>query len=602
MNSAVENAFPTTTTGSFQNHSSSAAATGSVRPRKRGIAALLKDATNCPDTSHRNAGLQAKAAMTTATIRRARHTQGMQPKQRKTVTRPAACKSQQPPTLCRGNQCTITECIEYLMSYIQRNASYEIQKASAISIMGTAITAWGCSIEEAVTRAAACTGFASETIRKWASSFFSTCDVADDINDDFVEELLSSNRGYHDTSSLVHSEAFQLSARCFVQAHACRKGEPNMTSRMFADSVESEHNVRVHDETARRWLGELGFSQVHHQKGVYFDGHDRDDVVQYRNIFLATMDELDKKSLTVDNTTLQLDEGEKPLIRVVHDESTYYANADQTFFWGDEHTNVLKQKSLGAAIMVSDFIDEVGGFVRDGEDQARVLLETQWDGYFTNDLLLQQVTRTADIFERVHPDARGLFLFDNAPSHRKMADDTLNADRMNVGPGGKQPKMRDTVWQGAVQKMVDASGTPKGMKLILEERGVNTVGLRAKEMREMLKTHEDFMQQKCILEEYIQGRGHICMFYPKFHCELSPIERVWCQSKKHTRAYANGTITRLRTIVPEGLDRVTLEQIQKYFRTCRDYERAYRQGGTGKEVEERVKVYKSHRRVLNTDA
>ena len=96
------------------------------------------------------------------------------------------------------------------------------------------------------------------------------------------------------------------------------------------------------------------------------------------------MDELDKKSLTVDNTTLQLDEGEKPLIRVVHDESTYYANADQTFFWGDEHTNVLKQKSLGAAIMVSDFIDEVGGFVRDGEDQARVLLETQRDGYSTD--------------------------------------------------------------------------------------------------------------------------------------------------------------------------------------------------------------------------
>ena len=49
---------------------------------------------------------------------------------------------------------------------------------------------------------------------------------------------------------------------------------------------------------------------------------------------------------------------------------------------------------------------------------------------------------------------------------------------MNVGPGGKQPKMRDTVWEGHVQKMVDRNAIPKGMKAILEERGVDTVGMK----------------------------------------------------------------------------------------------------------------------------
>ena len=82
------------------------------------------------------------------------------------------------------------------------------------------------------------------------------------------------------------------------------------------------------------------------------------------------------------------------------------------------------------------------------------------------------------------------------------------------------------------------------------------------------------------------------MFYPKFHCELSPIEHVWCQAKKHTRAYADGSITRLRKIVPEGLDSVTV----KFFKTCRDYEQAYREGGKGREVEQ-VMMYKSHRHV-----
>ena len=32
-------------------------------------------------------------------------------------------------------------------------------------------------------------------------------------------------------------------------------------------------------------------------------------------------------------------------------------------------------------------------------------------------------------------DANGIFMFDNAHSHRKVADHVLNADKMNVGPG-----------------------------------------------------------------------------------------------------------------------------------------------------------------------
>ena len=44
---------------------------------------------------------------------------------------------------------------------------------------------------------------------------------------------------------------------------------------------------------------------------------------------------------------------------------------------------------------------------------------------------------------------------------------------------------------------------------------------------------------------------------------------------------------------------MTQNQIKKYFATCREYERAYREGVTGKDVKERVKLYKSHRRVNN---
>ena len=168
---------------------------------------------------------------------------------------------------------------------------------------------------------------------------------------------------------------------------------------------------------------------MHHQKGVYFDGHNRSDVVEYRTSFL---NELDKKSLTCDGNT---QEGKRPIIRVAHDESTLYANCDQTYmyFWGDDESNVLRQKSLGQSIMVSDFVNEVNRYVRDGNNMACLALEISKDDYFTNEHLLHQVEKTINIFEQVHPQASALFLFENAPSHRKMASDALRVEKVNVG-------------------------------------------------------------------------------------------------------------------------------------------------------------------------
>ena len=88
-------------------------------------------------------------------------------------------------------------------------------------------------------------------------------------------------------------------------------------------------------------------------------------------------------------------------------------------------------------------------------------------------------------------------------------------------------------------------------------------------------------------------------FFPKFHCELNAIERNWCHAKKYTRAHCNGSITRLRRIVPEALETVSVELMNKFFSTCRLYEMAYREGKTGKDVEGAVKLYKSHRRVYS---
>ena len=56
------------------------------------------------------------------------------------------------------------------------------------------------------------------------------------------------------------------------------------------------------------------------------------------------------------------------------------------------------------------------------------------DGWFSANDLLAQVDRAIDVFEGLTKGwAQGLFLFDNAPSHQKRADDAISACQMVKG-------------------------------------------------------------------------------------------------------------------------------------------------------------------------
>ena len=133
----------------------------------------------------------------------------------------------------------------------------------------------------------------------------------------------------------------------------------------------------------------------------------------------------------------------------------------------------------------------------------------------------------------------------------------------------------------------------------LDEQSDSDDELMPDGMRTILANHEDFRSEKTIVERFYLDRGHQVHFIPKFHCELNPIERVWGQAKRYTRTYTNYTLPGLRKIVEPALDFVTLDNIRKYFRKVREYERAYLEGHkTGEGVEDAIKVYKSHRRVF----
>ena len=102
----------------------------------------------------------------------------------------------------------------------------------------------------------------------------------------------------------------------------------------------------------------------------------------------------------------------------------------------------------------------------------------------------------------------------------------------------------------------------------------------------------------------VEEKHHIMYILPKFHCELNPIERVWAQAKRYTKAYCKYSIVSLRNTIIPALETVALESIQKHFRKVRhhNYMFAYLEGlSGGSDLEKLVKNYKkaikSHRKI-----
>ena len=198
------------------------------------------------------------------------------------------------------------------------------------------------------------------------------------------------------------------------------------------------------------------------------------------------------------------------------------------------------------------------------------------EGYWTSEKLLAQVQSALTIAEFKYPKESNtlVWLFDQRSCHCAYNDDALNVKRMNVKPGGgAQPVMRDTYW-GKKQKMVLPDGRPKGIKLILEERGVDTTKMKA---ADMLGNHHDFKHENTALEHVIKSKGHYCVYILKFQCELNPIERVWGKAKQYTRSHCDYSIAGLEKTIHPAMDSVSIDTIRKYFRKAREYMKAYRE-------------------------
>lgn len=454
------------------------------------------------------------------------------------------------------------------------------------------------NVKDAAQEAASFVGFHLTTIQRYRNDFF--------WNKGKFNER---KQGKYDRITVYRDETLNHEAAQWVREHAFVKGQPNMTAQSFTAYVNDtllpssflppNFPRQISLRTAIRWLHYLGFKPRNHKKGVYIDGHEREDVVKYRKTYLKTMEDLRKTHKPPPpcadeppRVRNEEDDVKKQLVLLYHDESIYNCNEGQTWMWAEAEKPAILPKTKGSGVMIADFIDEHEGYLRLSDDQyrhasmvnpdiaqsARVLLEygAERDGYFTGDRFLQQMERACDIAEFKYPPSSNtvVFILDQSSCHKKYSEQALLAKNILVKDGGPR-RVRDTKWAGAHQSMVHPDGTAKGLKTILNERGINTATLRADDMRTLLSYHEDFLTEKTQVEHYVEERGFKCLFLPKFHCELNPIERVWGQSKVYCRAYTNFTLQRLREIVNPALESVSVNLIRKYYRRVREYERAY---------------------------
>jgi hypothetical protein len=150
----------------------------------------------------------------------------------------------------------------------------------------------------------------------------------------------------------------------------------------------------------------------------------------------------------------------------------------------------------------------------------------------------------------------------------------------------KGPRMRDGINPLTNQRQSfyfpddhpDYPGWFKGMEQIIRERGlwpegglpVECTGLKRPEgqasccCRHLLYTQPDFKSQKPLLQEYIESRGHLCDYYPKYHCELNFIEQYWGAAKLRFRAAGRArTLGEMEKTMLRCLDDIPLEQIRR---------------------------------------
>ena len=214
---------------------------------------------------------------------------------------------------------------------------------------------------------------------------------------------------------------------------------------------------------------------------------------------------------TLDRTPPTLNAGEREHVLVMQDESIFHTNEYRRRSWLAQDQQPIRKKGHGRVVHVSDFISETIGRLKLSDsqiaDQLKLPEEQRlpafearkiiypgkgFDAWWDLSQLVDQIRIAIKVFDHMHPNCTAIFAFDRSSAHEGFSENALNINNMNINPGKKQRKLRDTViplnnpdpapgeedTRGQIQSMIfpddhpdpKLRGQPKGIKAVLQER------------------------------------------------------------------------------------------------------------------------------------
>lgn len=179
---------------------------------------------------------------------------------------------------------------------------------------------------------------------------------------------------YHNTHvSKISDEDFASEIRLHLQTKGKYVRALDVVEYVGQREVQERWGLQrgITIRTAQRWMNAMAYRYQREKNGQYKDGHEREDVVEYRQeTFLPLVEKLERRMQLrdKDGTIIQepnLAPGEVPLIEWKHDETTFYANDRRRTRWVHEsEAPTPVRKGEGASIMVADFVSPEFGWCR----------------------------------------------------------------------------------------------------------------------------------------------------------------------------------------------------------------------------------------------
>lgn len=482
-----------------------------------------------------------------------------------------------------------------------------------------------------------------ETAHIWAQVFLSGD----------IEAFLDDGRGgkHSDTFYDIFPE-LEIEAKSFVVEACSRKTadftvadlakfvdskyyEATGTAKVDAALIRSEQSCRL---DLRRW----GARFEANSQRPYFEGHERPDVVAHRKQFLEYF--LDRKenyhTVTDGDQPVWHSPTKNPCVLICHDESTFRSGDVSHKRWIVGEESAFFSKGRGRSYMVSDFLvaHPSGPFFSLSESEFRRAskrypalsvdndlnyversatagINVGYDAYFDNETILLQFERLFQMlpFKTEYKGHDIEVLVDNARTH-SAKEFSLNDFGKGIGTRCPVDSIEFISACGKTSTVPcyftkgENKGKSKGLLVLAKELKLAIRDdIKLDDLRQELSKHQAFKNESR-LEKLARKYNVKVIFVPKFHCELNPIEGLWCSMKHFTRQRSDQTFHTLLRLIPAS--RAHFSQNVIYLKLFRRFWRALDAYSKGQTYAAVLQLFfsrscksgvDSHRRISNTN-